>query len=75
MAEILKISVGDQVRLKKPHPCGSYEWEILRAGADVKMKCLGCGRIVAQPRLRFERRVRGFIRRASTQSSVPDREP
>ena len=64
MSGILKLSMGDQVRLKKPHPCGSHDWEVLRAGADIKAKCLGCGRIVAQPRVRFERRVRAFIRRA-----------
>jgi hypothetical protein len=64
MSEVLKLSAGDQVRLKKAHPCGSTDWEILRAGADVKTKCLGCGRIVAQPRVRFERRVRAFLRRA-----------
>ena len=72
MSEVLKLSAGDQVRLKKPHPCGSHEWEILRAGADVKAKCLGCGRIVAHPRVRFERRVRAFIRRAETNANRPD---
>ena len=35
--------VGDIVKLKKPHPCGSSEWEILRAGADFRLKCTGCG--------------------------------
>ena len=35
--------VGDIVKLKKPHPCGSQEWEILRVGADFRLKCLGCG--------------------------------
>ena len=35
--------VGDIVKLKKPHPCGSYEWEILRVGADFRLKCTGCG--------------------------------
>ena len=35
--------VGDVVTLKKPHPCGSKEWEILRVGADFRLKCLGCG--------------------------------
>ena len=34
--------VGDIVKLKKPHPCGSQEWEILRVGADFRLKCLGC---------------------------------
>ena len=35
--------VGDIVKLKKPHPCGSQEWEILRVGADFRLKCMGCG--------------------------------
>lgn len=35
--------VGDIVRMKKKHPCGSYEWEILRVGADFRLKCTGCG--------------------------------
>ena len=38
--------VGDIVKLKKPHPCGSQEWEILRVGADFRLKCLGCGHMV-----------------------------
>ena len=35
--------VGDVVTMKKPHPCGSKEWEILRVGADFRLKCMGCG--------------------------------
>ena len=38
-----KFDVGDVIRMKKPHPCGSYEWEILRVGADFRLKCAGCG--------------------------------
>ena len=38
--------VGDIVKLKKPHPCGSQEWEILRVGADFRLKCMGCGHMV-----------------------------
>lgn len=38
--------VGDVVTLKKAHPCGSYTWEVIRAGADFKLKCLGCGHVV-----------------------------
>ena len=64
MSRILKINVGDRVRLKKPHPCGSSEWEVIRTGADVKVKCAGCGRIVMLPRLRFESRVRELLPRA-----------
>ena len=38
-----RFAVGDIIRMKKPHPCGSHEWEILRVGADFRLKCLGCG--------------------------------
>jgi hypothetical protein len=58
----LKISVGDRVRLRKPHPCGSDTWEVLRTGADIRIKCLGCGRVVLLPRPKFERRVKAFLR-------------
>ena len=43
MAGIIPYGTGDIVEMKKKHPCGSSEWEILKAGADIKMKCLGCG--------------------------------
>ena len=43
MAGIIPYETGDIVEMKKKHPCGSSEWEILKAGADIKMKCLGCG--------------------------------
>ena len=42
--------VGDIVKLKKPHPCGSHEWEILRVGADFRLKCAGCGHQVMMAR-------------------------
>lgn len=40
------LQIGQIVKLKKQHPCGSSEWEVLRTGADVKLKCSGCGHIV-----------------------------
>lgn len=43
-------NVGDIVKLKKKHPCGSYEWEILRVGADFRLKCLGCDHMIMIPR-------------------------
>lgn len=55
---IRKYNVGDVVSLKKPHPCGTNEWEILRTGVDFKLKCLGCERQVWIPRINFEKRVR-----------------
>ncbi|MGI6422163.1 MAG: DUF951 domain-containing protein [Syntrophomonadaceae bacterium] len=49
--------LGDIVRMKKKHPCGSYHWEVTRMGADIKIKCQGCGRMVMLPRLQFEKRM------------------
>jgi hypothetical protein len=52
---VLKINVGDVVKLKKQHPCGSNIWEITRTGIDIGMKCRGCGHKVKIPRTKFER--------------------
>lgn len=52
-----EFQLGDIVRMKKPHPCGSYNWQVIRMGADIKIKCQGCGRIVMLPRLEFERKM------------------
>jgi len=64
---ITPISVGDVVRLKKPHPCGTNEWEVTRVGADIKLRCRGCDRSVTLERYEFDRRFRGFIERGSTE--------
>ena len=52
--------VGDVVKLKKPHPCGSYEWEILRIGADFRLKCMCCGHQVMMARTLVEKSARGL---------------
>lgn len=52
-----EFAVGDIVRMKKKHPCGSFHWEVTRMGADIKMKCTGCGRSVMIPRMEFEKRM------------------
>ena len=51
-------SLGDRVVLKKPHACGENLWQIVRVGADVKLKCIGCGRVVMLDRLDFLKRAR-----------------
>ncbi len=58
----LPLKIGDVVRLKKGHPCGANEWEIIRLGADIRLKCRGCGRTIMIPRSRLERRIKGFVR-------------
>ena len=61
-----QVSVGDVVTLKKPHPCGSYEWEVLRVGADFRLRCLGCARMILVPRSKIERRIRQVRPKASS---------
>ena len=58
---VMEIKLGDVVRLKKKHPCGSYEWEVVRLGADIGIKCLKCQRRVILERSVFERRVKAFV--------------
>lgn len=53
--------LGDIVEMKKEHPCGSKEWEVIRLGADIKIKCRGCGRIVMLSRVKFEKDVKRII--------------
>ncbi|MDP2919911.1 MAG: DUF951 domain-containing protein [Dehalococcoidia bacterium] len=60
---VLEIRLGDVVRLKKPHPCGSYEWEVVRVGADIGMVCRTCKHRVLIARSVFERRVKAFVSR------------
>ncbi|MEW6770645.1 MAG: DUF951 domain-containing protein [Bacillota bacterium] len=55
---MLNLQVGAIVRLKKRHPCGSEEWEVLRTGVDIRIKCCGCGRVVLLPREKFLRLLR-----------------
>lgn len=59
--EILKISIGDRVELKKPHPCGSKAFDIMRVGSDVRIRCTGCGRDMLFDRLKFEKAVKKVI--------------
>ncbi len=60
--------LGDVVQMKKQHPCGSYEWEIIRIGADIKIKCVGCGRLVMLPRAQFQKGVKKVLK-----SNNPDK--
>ena len=55
----MDIQVGNIVKLKKQHPCGSFEWEVLRVGADFRLKCIGCGHQIMLPRKNVEKNIRG----------------
>lgn len=56
----MKFEVGQIVKLKKKHPCGCFEWEILRVGADFRLKCLGCEHQVMLPRTTVEKNTKGI---------------
>ena len=55
------LALGDVVQMRKTHPCGSDRWVVIRTGADVKIRCLGCSRIVMLDRPEFEKRVRKIL--------------
>ena len=57
----MDIRIGEVVRMKKQHPCGSYEWEILRVGMDFRMRCAGCGHQVMMPRKQAEKYIRQIV--------------
>lgn len=58
---VIPYRVGDTVKMKKPHPCGSKEWEILRTGADFKLRCKGCGHEIMLSRRAFEKAARSIL--------------
>ena len=59
----LPYEVGDIVTLKKVHPCGSRDWEILRVGADFRLKCTGCGHQIMVPRKMVEKNTKNLIKK------------
>jgi hypothetical protein len=61
---VVRYAIGDIVKMKKVHPCGSSEWEVRRTGIDFGLKCQGCGRYVMIPRAKFEKAVKGIIKKA-----------
>lgn len=72
----LEFRVGDVLRMRKPHPCGGFEWSILRLGGDIGVKCQTCGRRLMLPRRELERRMKSFVRRgpeiaATVESTAP----
>jgi len=55
----MDFQIGEVLQLKKPHPCGSSQWQVTRLGADIGLKCIGCGRFIMVPRSMLARRVKG----------------
>ena len=71
---VMEIRLGDVVRLRKPHPCGSYEWRVVRLGADIGLKCCRCDHRVLLPRRKFEKGVKTLVSRGEEipPASAPD---
>jgi hypothetical protein len=59
----MEIRLGDVVRLRKQHPCGGFEWEVVRLGADIGIRCRTCSRRVLLERSVFEKRMKTFLSR------------
>lgn len=59
------LAIGDIVQMKKGHPCGENQWKIIRVGADIKIRCLGCARIVMMDRADFIKRVSKWLHHES----------
>jgi hypothetical protein len=67
----VQVNLNDVVRLRKSHPCGSYDWTVVRIGADIGLKCNTCGRRVLLSRHDFEKRLKTFLQRAAERPSNP----
>ena len=61
MEENKKYTINSHVIMKKGHPCGSNEWEIIRLGADIKIKCVNCNRSIFIPRIEFNKKIKKVI--------------
>lgn len=66
LMQILKISVGDVLEMKKPHPCGTKNFKVMRVGSDVRIICEGCGRDMTLDRIKLEKAVKQIITKEKT---------
>jgi len=66
-----ELRLGDLVQMRKTHPCGSDRWRIIRVGADIKIKCVGCSRIVMLERQEFLKRMKKLLQREGEGSPNP----
>lgn len=65
----MDVRVGDTLVLKKNHPCGACRWEVLRIGADFKLRCTGCGREVMGARAKYEKQIKKIERPEAPESA------
>lgn len=67
---IMEIRLGDVARLRKQHPCGGWEWVVVRLGADIGIRCTTCRRRVLLDRATFEKRVKAFVSRGPEEEAI-----
>ena len=65
MNKEITYNLADTVLMKKPHACKTNDWEILRLGADIRLKCMGCGHIVMMPRAKFTHNLKKVLNKAN----------
>lgn len=64
----MNYNLGDKVIMKKAHPCGSSEFEIIRLGADIKIKCTNCNRVIMLPRVDFNKKIKKVVENEKKES-------
>lgn len=69
---VLELRLGDVLRLRRAHPCGAIEWTVDRLGADIGLRCHGCGRRILLERATLERRIAGFASRGPEPEGAPE---
>ena len=68
---IVSFDLGDTVMMKKPHACGENRWVITRTGADVKIRCAGCGHVVMMDRVEFMKKGKKILQKAAVSADEP----
>lgn len=63
---MIPLQVGDLIRLRKPHPCGSTDWKVMRTGMDFRIECLGCRHQAWIPRVKLERQLKEIFQKADS---------
>lgn len=67
----MHFEMGDRLRLRKQHPCGNFDWEVVRIGADIGLRCERCGRRILLPRSEVERRIKQVLPRLAKTETDP----
>lgn len=67
---MVEVGLGDTVLLRKKHPCGSFEWQIVRVGVDIGLICQGCRRRILIPRSKFNKQVKKVISSKNTRADL-----